>query len=140
MKPRTLLTDRLNPNHLRWEPIRCRAFERGHEHAMSAMLCAIHASPPPNEIVEQRQACKGDYRQVHSPLDYRAAFREEPAEPSAQLEALLAVRFDRGTVALLRKVAHAKGIGATTLLRLWTIERLKEELAPARKGVARRTA
>ncbi len=78
--------------------------------------------------------------QVHSPLDYRGTFREELAGPSAQLATVLAVRFDRETARLLRKVARAKGIGATTLLRLWTIERLKEELAPARKGVARRTA
>ncbi len=78
--------------------------------------------------------------QAHSPLEYRSAFRAERAEPSGQLESVLAVRFDRETVALLRKVARGKGIGATTLLRLWTIERLKEELAPARKGVARRTA
>jgi len=78
--------------------------------------------------------------QAHSPLDYRGAFREERAEPSGQLQALLAVRFDRETVALLRKVARSKGIGATTLLRLWTIERLTEELAPPRKATARRTA
>jgi hypothetical protein len=76
--------------------------------------------------------------QVHSPLDYRHAFREEPGESSERLETLLAVRFDRDTVTLLRKVARAKGIGATTLLRLWTIERLTEELAPARKATARR--
>lgn len=77
--------------------------------------------------------------QVHSPLDHRGAFRREQAEPSGHLETLLAVRFDRETVALLRKVARAKGIGTTTLLRLWTIERLTEELAPARKVTARRT-
>jgi hypothetical protein len=76
--------------------------------------------------------------QVHSPLDYRAAFREEPVEPSGRLETLLAVRFDQETVALLRKLARAKGIGVTTLLRLWTIERLTEELAPVRKRTARR--
>ena len=76
---------------------------------------------------------------AHSPLNYRGAFRNEPVEASGHLETLLAVRFDRETVALLRRVARAKGIGATTLLRLWTIERLTEELAPARKGTARRT-
>ena len=75
--------------------------------------------------------------QAHSPLNYRGAFREEPGELSGRLETLLAVRFDQDTVNLLRKVARAKGIGATTLLRLWTIERLAEELGPARKGMAR---
>ena len=76
---------------------------------------------------------------VHSPLDYRGAFREEPTEPSGRLEALLAIRFDQETLALLRKVARAKGIGATTLLRLWTVERLAEELNRARKERVRRT-
>jgi hypothetical protein len=76
--------------------------------------------------------------QVHSPLEYRRAFREEPAQPSGPLETLLAVRFDRETAALLRKVARSKGIGATTLLRLWTIERLTEEIAPAPRQKARR--
>lgn len=78
--------------------------------------------------------------QAHSPLEYRSEFREERAESSGQLESVLAVRFDRETVALLRKLARGKGIGATTLIRLWTIERLKEELTAARKGGARRTA
>jgi hypothetical protein len=76
--------------------------------------------------------------QTHSPLDYRRAFREEPPEPSRRLETLLAVRFDRETVALLRKLARAKGVGTTTLLRLWTIERLAREIAPVRKAVSRR--
>ena len=76
--------------------------------------------------------------QVHSPLDYRGAFREVSVEPSGRLEALLAIRFDRTTVALLRRIARAKGIGATTLLRLWTIERLTEELGSTRKVSARR--
>lgn len=76
--------------------------------------------------------------QVHSPLDYGGAFREEPAQPSGQLQAVLAVRFDRETVSLLRKLARAKGLGATTLLRLWTIERLKEEVAPPERRIARR--
>jgi hypothetical protein len=78
--------------------------------------------------------------QVHSPLDYRAAFREGAIEPTGRLDTLLAIRFDPETVAALRKVARAKGIGATTLLRLWTIERLTEELAPIRRRLVRRGA
>jgi hypothetical protein len=76
--------------------------------------------------------------QAHSPLDHRGAFREVRAEPSGRLETVLAVRFDRETVALVRKIARAKGIGGTTLLRLWTIERLAEEVAPARRRTVRR--
>jgi hypothetical protein len=78
------------------------------------------------------------YWQLHSPLDHPHTFREGSIEASGRLETLLAVRFDRETVALLRKVARAKGVGATTLLRLWTIERLTDELGLARKRPARR--
>ena len=53
--------------------------------------------------------------QAHSPLDYRGAFRKEPVEASGHLETLLAVRFDRETVALLRRVARAKGIAGWLL-------------------------
>ena len=76
--------------------------------------------------------------QIHSPLDHPNAFREESVGPSGRLETLLAVRFDREPAALLRKVARAKGVGATTLLRLWTIERLTDELGLARKHPTRR--
>ena len=37
----------------------------------------------------------------------------------------LTVRFDPETLAELRKRAHEQGIGATTLARLWILERLR---------------
>lgn len=42
-----------------------------------------------------------------------------------QLSVTIATRFDRKTANLLREVAHEKGVGVTTLIRMWTLDRLK---------------
>lgn len=99
------------------------------------MKRAKQRKPPRFGSVEE----EAKFWQLHSPLEYRGVFREDQVEPSERLDTLLAVRFDRDTAILLRKVARTKGIGATTLLRLWTIERLTEEIAPVRKVSTPRT-
>ncbi len=42
-----------------------------------------------------------------------------------QLSVTVATRFDRETASLLREVAQERGIGMTTLIRMWTLDRLK---------------
>ena len=42
-----------------------------------------------------------------------------------QLNVTIAIRFDRETADLLRNVAWEKGIGVTTLIRMWTLDRLR---------------
>ena len=42
-----------------------------------------------------------------------------------QLSVNIATRFDREAASLLREVAQEKGIGVTTLIRMWTLDRLK---------------
>ncbi len=42
-----------------------------------------------------------------------------------QLGVTIATRFDRETAILLREVAWEKGIGVTTLIRMWTLDRLR---------------
>ena len=46
-------------------------------------------------------------------------------ETRRQLTVTITTRFDRNTVSLLREVARGKGIGVTTLIRMWTLDRLK---------------
>ncbi|MCE7939329.1 MAG: hypothetical protein DYG90_12250 [Chloroflexi bacterium CFX6] len=41
----------------------------------------------------------------------------------------LAVRFDEETLEALRTQAKRKGIGPTTLVRMWVIERLRKEVS-----------
>ncbi len=46
-------------------------------------------------------------------------------ETRRQLTVTITTRFDRNTAILLREVARGKGIGVTTLIRMWTLDRLK---------------
>ena len=42
-----------------------------------------------------------------------------------QLTVTIATRFDRDTEGILREIAREKGIGVTTLIRMWTLDRLR---------------
>ena len=42
-----------------------------------------------------------------------------------QLSVTIATRFDPETAIILREVAQEKGIGITTLIRMWTLDRLR---------------
>ncbi len=46
-------------------------------------------------------------------------------ETREQLNVTIATRFDQETASLLREVAWEKGIGVTTLIRMWTLDRLR---------------
>ncbi len=39
----------------------------------------------------------------------------------------LTIRFDQQALEALRKLANEKGMGVTTLVRMWTLERLHKE-------------
>jgi CopG antitoxin of type II toxin-antitoxin system len=49
--------------------------------------------------------------------------------PRRRLSTTFAVRFDERTIAMLRAVAKARGLGATQLVRAWVMERLGIERA-----------
>lgn len=61
---------------------------------------------------------------THDTTDY--AFRPVQAHVAKDLSQGLTVRFDGQTLAKLRSEAAKKGIGATTLIRMWTMERLSQ--------------
>ncbi|MFC2068598.1 hypothetical protein ACFLTP_06280 [Chloroflexota bacterium] len=42
-----------------------------------------------------------------------------------RLNVTIAIRFDQETADLLREIARGKGIGSTTLIRMWTLDRLR---------------
>ena len=46
-------------------------------------------------------------------------------EMREQLSVTIATGFNWETASLLREVARGKGLGVTTLIRMWTLERLK---------------
>ena len=51
-----------------------------------------------------------------------------------QLTVTIATRFDRETAGVLREVAREKGIGVTTLIRMWTLDRLRRLNKPNKPG------
>lgn len=52
---------------------------------------------------------------------------ETKVRPRRRLSATFAVRFDENTVALLRDIARAQGLGVTQLVRAWVLDRLNIE-------------
>ena len=58
---------------------------------------------------------------------YEGEFRPVEARFAKNLSQGLKVRFDPETIAKLRECAKEKGIGPTTLIRMWVMERLRED-------------
>jgi len=61
---------------------------------------------------------------THSFADYWSEFRPVKVKFAKPLEHVLAVRFDSETLTKLEGKAAKKGIGPTTLVRMWVKERL----------------
>jgi len=55
-------------------------------------------------------------------------------EAKQQLSVTIATRFDQDTASILREVAREKGIGVTTLIRMWTLDRLRRLNRSAKRG------
>ena len=62
----------------------------------------------------------GEYWGDFSPVSITLA-------PGALSESAMSVRLPQATLARLRQRAARKGVGHTTLVRMWIIERLEEE-------------
>lgn len=66
----------------------------------------------------------------HDTTEYEGEFTSVTVRPK-KLEHVLPVRFDTQTITELQHQASEKGIGATTLVRMWILERLKGVQKPA---------
>jgi hypothetical protein len=69
-----------------------------------------------------------EYWDEFKPVKVRFAKPLVP-RPKAEgnLSEVLPIRFDSETLGKLRERAHKKGIGPTTLVRMWVIERLESK-------------
>lgn len=65
---------------------------------------------------------------THDPADYQDELKTVPVRFSQNLSAELNIRLDPPTLEQLREIAHKKGIGPTTLARMW----IKEQVSAAR--------
>ena len=64
---------------------------------------------------------------THSTADYESEFRPVRTRFAKRLSTGVTIRLDPHTLQQLRTLAHERGIGPTTLIRMWVLERLKEK-------------
>lgn len=69
---------------------------------------------------------EADFWDTHSPLDYPEHWKEgKPAKSQRPLGHILGVRLDATVIGELAALSRSKGIGPSTLARIWLMERLE---------------
>jgi CopG antitoxin of type II toxin-antitoxin system len=69
---------------------------------------------------------------THSTADYEDEFKPVRVRFGRRLSSGVTIRLDPDTLQKLRALAQERGIGPTTLIRMWVLERLKEQELSAR--------
>lgn len=69
---------------------------------------------------------EAEFWDTHSPLDY-GEWKEVKLKVERPLGHILGVRLDAKTITKLGAIGRKKGIGASTLARMWLLERLEKE-------------
>ncbi|MGH2561553.1 MAG: CopG family antitoxin [Thermomicrobiales bacterium] len=67
---------------------------------------------------------------THSTAEFEDEWEPVDVEVSPNLGHVLSVRLDRSTFRRLSGIARQKGVGASTLARMWVLETLDREDAP----------
>jgi predicted DNA binding CopG/RHH family protein len=85
-------------------------------------------SPTPSRIPEfaniEEEAAFWD---THSTTDYEDEFKPVSVRFAKRLSTGVTIRLDPETLQRLRAIAREQGIGPTTLIRMWVLERLKQK-------------
>ena len=77
---------------------------------------------------------EAEFWDKHDTTEYERAFNPVRVRFGKNLSQGITVRLDADTLAELRTLAREKGIGPTTLARMWILEQLRrEETAPSRR-------
>lgn len=66
--------------------------------------------------------------ETHDMADYKHEFKTIQARFAKNLSEGITIRFDQPTLIKLRKIAHEKGLGPTTLTRMWILEQMKQQI------------
>lgn len=69
---------------------------------------------------------EAEFWDTHDTTNYEDEFKPVRVRFAKNLSEGITIRFDAKTLADLRARAHEKGIGPTTLARMWIMERLRE--------------
>jgi len=67
---------------------------------------------------------EAEFWDTHSPLDY-GTWKEVKLEFAKPLVHILGVRFDAKTIDRLSELGNGLGVGPSTLVRMWIMEKLK---------------
>jgi predicted DNA binding CopG/RHH family protein len=67
---------------------------------------------------------EAEFWDTHDTADFENEFKPVEIRFGKNLSNALSVRFESEDVAKIREVAHKKGIGPTTLVRMWVREHL----------------
>ena len=70
---------------------------------------------------------EAEFWDTHSPLDYGEWKEVKQFKVVRPLAHILGVRLDAKTITKLGAIGRKKGVGASTLARMWLLERLEEE-------------
>ena len=63
----------------------------------------------------------------HDLADYQHEFKTVKAKFAKNLSEGITIRFDSTTLSKLRTIAHKKGLGPTTLARMWILNNLAQQ-------------
>lgn len=77
---------------------------------------------------------------THSVTDFLDELKPVEVRVEKNLSHIVPVRFDANTVGRLRSLAASRGIGPTTLVRMWVMERLAELDESRTSGISRGSA
>ena len=70
---------------------------------------------------------EAEWFDTHDMSDYQDEFKTMKVRFAKNLSQGITIRLDLKTLAKLRTQAHEKGLGPTTLARMWILEHLKEQ-------------
>jgi predicted DNA binding CopG/RHH family protein len=70
---------------------------------------------------------EAEFWDTHDFTEYQQGFKPVQVRFAKRLSHAIAIRFDSETLEKLRIRARKKGIGPTTLARMWILEHLQEE-------------
>jgi predicted glycoside hydrolase/deacetylase ChbG (UPF0249 family) len=86
------------------------------------MTIKTHRDPLPGKNVSREELAK--FWDTHSIADYLDVLKPVRVRVAKNLSEGITIRFDEQTLSKLRKKAENKGIGPTTLARMWILDRL----------------
>jgi len=74
---------------------------------------------------------EAEFWDTHDFTDYEREFKPVKVHFVKKFSEPVTIRFDRGALQTLRQEASKKGIGATTLIRMWVYEQLEKLQQPS---------